>query len=271
MTANDPLERRIADHYAAEIPHRAPARVLDAALAVIDTTPQRRVFLPAPWRFPTMTGFAKVAVAAVAVIAIGALGLAIFRPGSAPGVGAQPSPSPTVSPSPDPSAPPPLSSTFTSTVHGISISYPTGWVKDPATQPWTQAVGINFHSSALDVAYDPALKDHLFLAFASQPLGGTTGEAWMTAFLADPEEGCGSAATEPITIDGATGRICEGLAAVAAGGRGYHIRMYASDDESWVSRYYDRAWFRSVLDTVQLQPEDAVSPTSSGSPVATPS
>ena len=54
MNANHELERRLADFYAGEAPQRAPERVLDGALASIDSTRQRRALLPVPWRFPTM-------------------------------------------------------------------------------------------------------------------------------------------------------------------------------------------------------------------------
>ena len=37
-----------------------------------------------------MNSYAKMAIAAVAVIAIGAVGLAVLRPGTSPGVGGQP-------------------------------------------------------------------------------------------------------------------------------------------------------------------------------------
>ena len=276
MTPNDSLERRIADHFAAEVPQRAPDRLLRAALDTIDTTRQRRVLVPVPWRYPNMNGFAKLAVAAVAVIAIGALGLAILRPGSgsSSGVGGQPSsprtaapsppppaPSPVVSPTPDPSAPPPLGGSFTSAIHGIAISYPTGWVSVAATRPWTKADGFNYESPMMDVIHDAALEDHLFLAIASEPLGRKTGDAWVTDFLTNSDDGCGTGPTEPITVDGASGRMCDNLAAFTTGGRGYHVRIYTS--EPWLSRYYDKAWFRSVLDTVQLHPEAAARPSPS--------
>ena len=45
---------RIADYYATEAPPRAPDRVLEAALATIDTTRQRRALIRMPWRFPIM-------------------------------------------------------------------------------------------------------------------------------------------------------------------------------------------------------------------------
>ena len=98
MNANHELERRLADFYATEAPQRAPDRVLEAILETSEITRQRRALIRLPWRFPNMNSFAKVAIAAVAVIAIGAVGLAVLRPGSSPGVGG-----PALTPSPEPS------------------------------------------------------------------------------------------------------------------------------------------------------------------------
>jgi hypothetical protein len=264
MNANDNLERQIADFYESEAPSRAPDWVLRSTLETIDDTRQRRVVFRAPRRFPEMNSFAKLAIAAVIVIAVGAVGWRMLGPNSPSGVGGQPTanpsptPSPSPSPSPDPSAPPPLGGTFTSSVHGITLSYPTGWATAPATSPWIGAAELNFHSPVIDHIYDPVLQDHLFIDVASRPLAGKTGDAWVTDLLADPNDGCGLTPTEPVTLGGASGRICDGLVALSIQDRGYFIRLYTSGDEPWLERYYDQAWFRSVLDTVQLHPEDAV-------------
>jgi len=260
MTARNDLERRLADFYESEAPPRAPEWVLGTVLETIDTTRQRHALVRVPWRLPRMNSYAKWAIATVVVLAVGALGFAFLRPGPAPGVGgpsvSSPSPAPTVSP--DPSAPPPLAESFTSTQHGITMSYPAGWTVRRATEPWTPTSERGFQAPALDNIYDPVLNDHLFFGIASQPLAGVTPDEWVTDFLADPDTGCRSGPTEPITIDGANGRMCEGLAAVSAGGRGYFVRLYTSGDEPWLSTYYDQAWFRGVLDTVRLDPAAAV-------------
>jgi hypothetical protein len=52
MNANDNLERGIADVYEREAPKRAPDWVLAKTLETIESTPQRRVLIRAPWRFP---------------------------------------------------------------------------------------------------------------------------------------------------------------------------------------------------------------------------
>ena len=85
MTATPDLEHRITDYCATEAPPRAPAWVLESALSTTELTRQRRGFVRAPWRFPIMNSYARMAIAAVAVIAIGAFGMWIAGPRMPPG------------------------------------------------------------------------------------------------------------------------------------------------------------------------------------------
>jgi hypothetical protein len=168
-----------------------------------------------------------------------------------------PSPAPSASPSPDPSAPPPLGQTFDSTIHGISITYPDGWIAVPATEPWTSMDQFNM-GPALDHVWDPIIRDHLSVNLASVPLDGKPGETWANEFLAHPDLGC-SGAPEAITVDGASALLCRpAIAAAWTGDRGYFIWLYLSGDDPWLPQYYDETWFRGILDTVQLRPEDAI-------------
>lgn len=269
MSAHDDLERRIADFYASDVPTRAPDRVLESALDSIDDTKQRRVLIRAPWRFPNMNSFAKVAVAAVVVIAVGAVGLSLLSP-RAPGVGGQPSPSPSPSASPSPSptpsqTPPALTETFTSERYGFSISYPTGWVTRPATDPWTAGFP-DFASTVGDIIHDPVLQDHLWIMVASQSLAGKTATQWLDDLLAEVgRAGICGAPIEPVTIDGTQGRLCGATAATSAGDRGYLITLYTSGDDPAAVAGYDQAYFRQILATVQLMPEDAVDASPSAS------
>ena len=278
MTANESLERQVADYYATEAPQRAPDWVLRSALETIDNTPQRRVFIPAPWRVSFMNTYAKVAIAAVVVIAVGIAGLSFLRPASPSGVGGQstasPSESPSATPSPSPTpstaAPPALTETFTSIRHGFSISYPTGWETQAATEPWTTAFP-NFGSPSGDFMYDSRLQDHLFVVVASQPLGEKSGAQWMDDLLAGLTAAgdCGPP-IEPVTIDGTQGRLCGATAATSAGDRGYVIILYTSGDDPAAVAAYDQAYFNDILATLQLQPEDAVDTAPSASPSAAP-
>src|SRR5829696_7098804 len=99
MTTARNLERRLADHFVEEAPHRAPDGTLPSALATIESTRQRRGLL-APWRFPDMQIYAKLA-AGVAVIAIAAVGVWLAGPGTGgPRPPLAPTPSSALSPAP---------------------------------------------------------------------------------------------------------------------------------------------------------------------------
>ena len=143
---------------------------------------------------------------------------------------------------------------FTSTVHGISLSYPEGWTTQAATEPWTDCLYCSAVHSApyVDVLYHPVHGDGLFLRIASQPIGESAPEDWVAAQMAS-DEGC--TATEPIAVDGATGLTGCTVAVVTTAGRGYWIQLYTGDDAPVT---YDRAWFEEFLATAQLHPEDAV-------------
>jgi hypothetical protein len=163
-----------------------------------------------------------------------------------------------------PTSAPPLTRTFTSTLHGISVSYPEGWTAQAATAPWTdRTFPLDILAPQADFLYDSSLTDHLFLTIASQPIGDSTPEDWVAEQMASGE---GCTTTEPIAVDGANGLIgaddCN-VAAVTTAGRGYWIQLYASGD---TLSGYDRAWFEEVLATVQLDPKEAVDTPPSASP-----
>jgi hypothetical protein len=148
-----------------------------------------------------------------------------------------------------------LTQIFTSTRHGISMSYPAGWITQAATEPWTDEI-LFFRVPQGDFLYDPSQPDHLFLTTASQPIGDSTPDQWVAEQMT--REGC--TATGRIAVDGVTGLIgadgCN-VAGVTTDGRGYVIWLHTSGDDA-LSVTYDRAWFEEVLATVQLHPQDAV-------------
>jgi hypothetical protein len=147
-----------------------------------------------------------------------------------------------------------LTDTFHDGSHGITMSYPKGWVTRQATEPWTTSVP-DFLSNAGDVVYDPTRGEGgLWISVASQPLGEATPEAWATETIAI-DDGCTT--TEPITVDGASGLVgADGCtrAAVTADGRGYFFWLYTGGDDPSLADAYDQTWFKDVLATVQLQP-----------------
>jgi hypothetical protein len=280
MSADRDLERRIADFYETEAPSRAPDWVLRTALETIDTTPQRRAVIRVPWRFPPMNTFAKVAIAAVVVIAVGVVGLSVLRPSSSSNVGGgQPTASATTSPSPTPTfgttivpeSPPALTETFTSDRHGFSISYPAGWDTSAATEPWATAGLPNFLEPAGDFMFDPTLTDHLFLFIGSKPLAGQDGAAWADEFLnaLAANDEC-ALPFESVTTGAGPARQCAGggILATWTGDRGYVVWLYRSGDDPAAVAGYDQAFFEDVVATLELRPEDAVDTPASPSPSA---
>ena len=145
-------------------PTRMSDRAVLSALEQIHTTRQRRALRPT-WRSTPVSIFARVAVAAVLVIAVGLVaGNIVRRQPDVSGVGSSPTPSPTAvsTPSPSPSASPAahvfpaLSSTFVSPTNGFTFGYiDRGGLKtakelwDPVTQPRPDNTGA--HDEPFDV------------------------------------------------------------------------------------------------------------------------
>ncbi|HUG30060.1 MAG TPA: hypothetical protein VMQ65_06080 [Candidatus Limnocylindria bacterium] len=145
MTGRSSTER-ILDAYLAPEADRLPDRVIEAALADVARTPQRRA-LGVPWRFTSMTNLmrAAAAVAIVAIVGVGVLALnpGIFGPGApTPGptatAAASPIAAPTPSPAPSEVAPGITAWTsYTSGVYGFTIGYPDDWTLAwAATREW---------------------------------------------------------------------------------------------------------------------------------------
>jgi hypothetical protein len=273
MTAHDDLDRQL-DAFLLDGPTRLPDSSFDAVRDRTEQTRQR-VFI-GPWRVSTLNKLVPIGLGAAAVIGVLFLGSQFIgspssnvggpasqRPASATPTAAAASVEPTTRPEPSPSqpvSPPPLNQSFTSTVHGISVSFPEGWTPRAATEPWTDRPGeAQFLHPGFDVLKDPVRDGELFLWITSRPIGESTPEAWVAATAAAWE----CTTTDPIAVDGATGLIgaeaCHEVAAVTTGSRGYEIGLYTPHSgEGQADPSYDRAWFEEVLATIQLHPEDAV-------------
>jgi hypothetical protein len=218
-----------------------------------------------------MNKFVSLGLGVAAVVVALVIGIRVLGPSTPGGVGSAPSATP--SPTPAPTAPSQshgvalsLTQTFTSTMHGFSVSYPEGWIARAATEPWTDRPAVpEFSNPGLDVLQDPVLEDHLFLDFASRPVGDSTPADWMARQLS----GYGCASTEPISVDGVSGVIgangCD-IVAVTTAGHGYLIQLTKSSDDPPAVAAYDRAWFEDVLATVNLHPEDAADAKPSSTP-----
>src|SRR5262245_21198147 len=265
---------RLINAFLGEGSEQLDDQVYDAVRAEIERKRQRVVI--GPWRVPNVSKLVPIGLGAAAVIGVLFLGSQFIGSptGGIGGQGGQPTasaePTATLEPTSTPATPtpsllsaPPLSGSFTSTQHGISLSAPEGWTEQAATEPWTDMRSPASGEHVFDFLFDPLLHDGLFLAMASAPIGDATPEEWMAATLAPVGDGA-CAATEPIEVDGAAARIViegEGcpayIAVVTSGGRGYWIELYPSDDDPAFAPY-DRAWFEEVLATVRLHPEDTV-------------
>ena len=280
MTARRDPDRLI-DAFLNEGAEQLHDQVYDAVRSSIEHRRQRVVL--GPWRMPTLNKLVPIAIGVVAVVAVLFIGGRLM-PTTTPGIiGAAPTPtatpaptpSPTPSPTPRPSrsaspvaTPPPLTQTFTSAVHGISMSYPEGWIARPATQPWTDLPGTPpYLHPGFDVLDGSGGSGELFLWITTQPIGKSTPGDWVAGMIAEWE----CTASDAITVDGATGRIgaegCHEQAAIATAGRGYEIGLYTPNSgEGRADPTYSRAWFEEVLASVQLHPEDAVKAASSAAP-----
>jgi hypothetical protein len=134
---------RILDAYLAPEADRLSDRVIDAALADIDRTPQRRA-LGVPWRFPHMPALSRASsIAMLALLAVAGVGGALYLIGSNEPGPVTPTPVPTAAPT---ATPGPWASrtgingwtTYTSTIYArMSFGYPEEWsVRAPATRTW---------------------------------------------------------------------------------------------------------------------------------------
>lgn len=212
MTAprdSDVLIRAFLDEGQTDLPDRA----FDAVRSEIHRTRQRVVI--GSWREPNMSIFARVAIAAAAVLAVG---LAWVNFGPAPGVGTQPAPSPT--PTATPSATPNVISGTRPLEPGryqlsgielsggvpISLTVPAGWTS------WAGvAVNKNYNAMAgpalmyweiTNTFVDPCTNHALV-----EPAPGPGVDALVDALARMP----GTEAGPPtgVTIDGYRGKYVE--------------------------------------------------------------
>ena len=249
-------------------------QVYDVVRAEIEQQRQRVVI--GPWRVPTVSKLVPIGLGAAAVIAlllgsqfIGSPSSNVGGPASEPPASAAPSEAP-ASAAPSPVSPPPLTETFTSPLHGFSVSYPEGWTVDAATEPWTDPPNSqSFNNPQADHLLRSTVTIEPFLTFNSQPIGDSTPEDWIAEQMAEWADTAGCTATEPIAVDGATGLIggegCD-LAVVTTDGRGYWISFRQEGGAPSATPRFDRVWFEEVLATMDLRPEDAVDVAPSATP-----
>jgi hypothetical protein len=252
-----------------------PTRMSDhdllSALEEIHTTRQRRAVWPA-WRATPVSIFARVAIAAVLVVAVGLLAVNVVpRQPDGSSVGGPPTPSSTADPTPSPSPSsspaqmvdfPNLTKTFVSPRNGFSIKHPDRVALTPAKQLW--GFGPNRLSDGFDFV-ETGLSAVLRGASGGIPdmengfIAGSDGvsiDEWVDDQIED-YGGCGVPRSQQaeITIDGQSGRISECPneieATVVAGGRLYLFTLLHTRSDA-------RAVFDAFAATIDLTPEAAV-------------
>lgn len=261
---------RIAQTWLQDGPTELPDRSLEAALAEVHVTSQRR-FGAVRRTFPEMKISWQLAAAAVVGILLIALGAAYFGRNASGGVGggptATPTPGPSAAPTPWPTVPP-LTQTFTSSLHGYSIKYPAGWTVFPATAAWPSGPVLNWGSAGLDQLRNaPQLQNATTrLVGTSQPLAaGQSAEAWMRA---NTPRGADPSAWRKVAIGDQTGFIdIEGPSpaggSIAPGGYGFDA-LVVVDGRGYnftLDGYVNYDYFVAIMATVVFDAASAVDPT----------
>jgi hypothetical protein len=239
-----------------------------------DAVPTPLVDAPKAARRARRRLFANGAVAMLAAgaIAVAALaGVDELRGASVPAD----QPTPSVTPSTGP-----FTERFDSLLNGLSIGYPSGWETRPATELWGHGE-VSFGSPGVDVIFDPALQEDVYLAVVSEPLGDKSGSDWTYDMLGNLEtlgicsraEGSGGGGGDPFHGYYAWREQCGAPAGTdeilifGTATRGYIIYLHVADKPRLQATYgLDAAWWKGVLQTVEL-PEDALNtPDPSASP-----
>jgi hypothetical protein len=254
MTDDRSLERA-ARSWIEVGPTAAPPHVVDAALGLIERTPQERDWFP--WRFPTMSNSARV----MALIAIGALILAGAF--ALAGVGGRGGPLPSTAPSASALASTAvspstltLSQTFVSPTYGYTVKIPAGWTTKPATKSWSTGAINSWNSGFNDEL--SLVGAGMRFSGASQSLAeGQTTDQWLTAYAGGSNRG----AWLPISIGGQTGYLtANGVAAaggtIAPGGVMFDAVVIDSDRayNFNMDGKLDRATFDAIVATIALDP-----------------
>jgi hypothetical protein len=183
----EPETTRIVRSWLSEGRTALPDRILDAVLAELPATHQRRPLWPSR-RIDDMYAFAKLALAAAAVVVVAIVGINLLP--STDGVGGGPvvSPSPSVSPSPT-ASPSPSPSDLTFFPDGsieagrhsiilsgksLSLDMPAGWTSHDGFRIYTQAgqaAFIMWTDAPGNLYADPCAKEPL-----DPPAGDTPAE-----------------------------------------------------------------------------------------------
>jgi len=272
----------ILDAWLDEGPTDLPDATRRAILAALPTTQQARRGPFAPWRFAFMTTTTRLA--AMALVAVVAIGGAIYLIGQRPGVGGPvatppaatgPTSGPTVAPTstvPAASSDVPLDTSlwtaFTSTRNGATAKFPPDWNVTAATAPWIwQSQDPGPPTNAIDTA---VAADRRALLISSQKLPpGMSEDAWWTDYTAQggPIPFCfptSRSGYETVTVDGTSGYLHGGKdgcnfteVIVLTGGRAYQLTAFVNLDNA-TQGIFSRPLLDAWLSTIHLDPASAV-------------
>jgi hypothetical protein len=171
--------------------HESADRVLDDVLALLDATPQRRSQWPAR-RFADMNAFAKLAMAAAAVVVVAIVGYNLLPGGTGRGGTPSVSPAPSITASPSPSPSPSDLAFFPNgsvsagrhsmirSGKSLSVDMPSGWTSHDGFRIYTPTGQLPYRPAAafifwtdppFNVYADPCTKQPL-----DPPAGDTPAE-----------------------------------------------------------------------------------------------
>jgi hypothetical protein len=205
---------------------------------------------------------------AVAMLAAGAIAVAALA--GIDGIRGAPVPANQPTPPSVTQPPSPFTERFDSPLNGLSIGYPSGWRTRAATEPWGHDA-VAFGARDVDVIFDPTLREDLYLAVVSEPLGSSSGPEWewVSDMMVDlrsvgicmgPGGGGGSDTLYGHYAwfegcDGAHGTLGHTVI-FRTDTRGYIIHLHVTDDRL-LQATYDGDWLEAALETVEL-PQDAL-------------
>ena len=253
MTTQRDLERTL-DAYFAVGAEEVADRVIDEALLTIAHTPQRRG-LTVPWRPNVMNPFARLAVAAAAIVIVAGGALYLISPGNE-GVGgppaatpspsaAAPSASPSASSAPTPELAPIDPTTwvpYMSERYGYTLEHPADWTVEPSQSDWGSGSIHSEVSEWEDEISDPGGGDaaggYTIFAGRQDLESDQTPESWTAEYISnkalDAGGICGDISADqygPVEIDGETGQRIE---MVCAGTTFYTAAIVVHDGSAYL-------------------------------------
>lgn len=260
-----------------EGPNELPESTRRAIAVATRTTTQRGRPIWMPWRTHVMNPFSKVALAALAVVAIVGGGFYLLSPGNQVG-GPSPAPAPATSPALPPSPAPQGTvptewTTYPSFRFGYSIDHPASWVVTPATSDWNFG-GLHPEGNNLDrFGLTPT---SIYVLVSATPITAEMSSADRIAELDAINVACRLSDRREITLDGVPARqedfFCFGIdygieVVVANESRHFQIDLFSKTPIGDT----DRATFERFLDSFRFGTMTAFTSTRYGFSVEHPS